>query len=236
MSASLPYSTKTCGSQHRAQAACPNTDDYGGWCSREQRLEVATGLARVYMSDDVALLLSLLQGHLCLTACVLCYGINWAHSVAIWLGLLDVCSPGISTVEGLEVARQTIRFLSAWTNFSVEKQATPVKMYWMPFLEKWFRSHISEWPKLILMLPSLLTEDMKMLCHGFVFSWIVGRIIFFFLQLFLPWLFLSLPSSCSWTLVLEVKVQLWHARVCKGTFSSASNFKKLQEDLFSCIC
>lgn len=76
MSASLPYSTKTCASQHRAQPACPNTDDYGGWCSHEQRLEVATGIARVYTSDDVALLLSLLQGHLCLMACVLCYWIN----------------------------------------------------------------------------------------------------------------------------------------------------------------
>lgn len=104
------------------------------------------------------------------------------------------------------------------------KQATPVKMYWMPFLEKWFCSHISEWPELMLMLPSLLTGDMKMLCRGSMCSWIVGRIFFFFfLQLFLPWLFLSLPNSCSWTLVLEVKVQLWHARVRKGTFSSASN-------------
>lgn len=185
------------------------------------------------MSDDVALLLGLLQGHLYLTKCVLCYWIKWAHSVAICLGLLGVCKLGICTAEGLESPRQMIRFLSlsAWTNFSVEKEAKSVKMYWIPCFRKmawsthfWMTQTYSHAAK----RTDRGRENALSWFHMQLDSW-QEFLFFFFLQL---WPFVSLPSSCSWTLVLEVKVQVWHAGVSNGTFSSASHLKKLHDDLF----
>lgn len=110
--------------------------------------------------------------------------------------------------------KQSASSIYPWTNFSVEKEARSIKIYWMPFLEKWFGARISESPKFILMLPSLLTEGRKMLCYGSTCSWAVTGRIFVFMD---P----AFRNEC-----------VWHAEVSKGTFSSASNLKKLHKDLF----